>query len=63
MPIALQTALSVVVVEGLSPSPRQDNIIYDIIGNKHDVVDNSASGFGHPKCGFGEDAITLPTTT
>ncbi len=50
-------------VRGLSPSPRQDNIIYDINpANKHDAVDNSASGFGHPDCGFGEKAIVLPAT-
>jgi len=50
-------------VKGLSPSPRQDNIIYDITGNQHDAVDNSASGFGHPKCGFNEDTVVLPPTT
>jgi uncharacterized protein GlcG (DUF336 family) len=50
-------------VKGLSPSPRQDNIIYDINpADKHDAVDNSASGFGHPTCGFGEDAVVLPPT-
>ena len=50
-------------IKGLSASPRQDNIIYDISGNQHDAVDNSTSGFGHPKCGFGEDAVVLPPTT
>ncbi len=50
-------------VRGLSASPRQDNIIYDIDPlDKHHAVDNSASGFGHPLCGFGEQAIVLPAT-
>jgi len=50
-------------VKGLSPAPRQDNIIYDINpADKHDAVDNSASGFGHPLCGFGEQLIVLPPT-
>jgi uncharacterized protein GlcG (DUF336 family) len=50
-------------VKGLSPSPRQDNIIYDINpANKHDAVDNSTSGFGHPLCGFGEQNVVLPAT-
>jgi uncharacterized protein GlcG (DUF336 family) len=38
-------------VRGLSAPPRQDNIIYDV---------NNA--FGHPTCGFGEEAIVLPPT-
>jgi uncharacterized protein GlcG (DUF336 family) len=51
-------------VKGLSASPRQDNIIYDLSDtDEHDAVDHSTSGFGHPKCGFGEDAIVLPPTT
>jgi hypothetical protein len=50
-------------VKGLSASPRQDNIIYDINPlDKHHAVDNSPSGFGHPDCGFGEKAIVLPAT-
>ena len=50
-------------VRGLSAPPRQDNIKYDINPtDKHHAVDNSASGFGHPICGFGEDAIVLPAT-
>ncbi len=51
-------------VTGLSAAPRQDNIIYDIDpGNPHQAV-NSSGGFGHPVCGFGEDAVapTLPET-
>ena len=50
-------------VSGLSVSPRQDNIIYDIDpADPHHAVNNSASGFGHPRCGFGEDLIVLPAT-
>ena len=56
-------------VSGLSGSPRQDNIIYDIpTGGPpplqvHDVVEKSASHFGHPLCGFGEESIVLPPNT
>ncbi len=51
-------------VSGLSPAPRQDNIIYDIpAGSSHDAIANSPSGFGHPICGFGEDLIVLPPTS
>lgn len=50
-------------VRGLSPSPRQDNIIYDLNpGDKHHAVDNSPSGFGHPLCGFNEQSAVLPAT-
>jgi uncharacterized protein GlcG (DUF336 family) len=52
-------------VTGLSPAPRQDNIIYDIPDDEqHPAIDTSDSGFGHPLCGFGEEAIalTLPAT-
>jgi uncharacterized protein GlcG (DUF336 family) len=50
-------------VRGLSPAPRQDNIIYDLDpAHKHEAVDNSASGFGHPLCGFNEEAAVLPAT-
>jgi uncharacterized protein GlcG (DUF336 family) len=50
-------------VSGLSASPRQDNIIYDIpVGMTHDASDTSVSGFGHPICGFGENLIVLPAT-
>jgi uncharacterized protein GlcG (DUF336 family) len=52
-------------VRGLSAAPRQDNIIYDIPNDEqHPAIDTSASGFGHPLCGFGEEAIapTLPAT-
>jgi len=50
-------------VKGLSPAPLQDNIIYDINpANKAHAADNSVSGFGHPLCGFGEQAAVLPPT-
>jgi uncharacterized protein GlcG (DUF336 family) len=49
-------------VSGLSASPRQDNIIYDVLPTTHDASDTSASGFGHPICGFGEDTKVLPPT-
>ena len=50
-------------VRGLSASPRQDNIIYDLNpADKHHAVDNSVSGFGHPLCGFGEQSAVLPPT-
>lgn len=49
-------------VDGLSAPPLQDNIIYDIVGGNHDAVANSASGFGHPICGFGEELAVLPAT-
>jgi len=50
-------------VRGLSPAPHQDNIIYDLNpAHKHEAVDNSASGFGHPLCGFNEEAAVLPAT-
>ena len=49
--------LSATRVRGLSAVPHQDNIIYDI-----DASGKSTSGFGHPKCGFGEEAVTLPAT-
>jgi uncharacterized protein GlcG (DUF336 family) len=51
---------------------HRDNIIYDITtgsgsfphdGVNHDSVDNSKTGFGHPKCGFGEDGVTLPANS
>jgi uncharacterized protein GlcG (DUF336 family) len=53
-------------VSGLSAAPRQDNILYDVPDhNQHPAIDTSASGFGHPLCGFGEEAIApnLPPTT
>lgn len=50
-------------VSGLSASPRQDNIIYDVTPQPGQMPGNSASGFGHPKCGFGEDSVVLPATT
>ena len=53
-------------VAGLSAAPRQDNIIYDVPDtNQHPAIDTSTSGFGHPLCGFGEDAIApnLPPTS
>jgi hypothetical protein len=34
-----------------------DNIIYDIAIDNHHAADNSASGFGHPVCGVGGDAV------
>jgi uncharacterized protein GlcG (DUF336 family) len=50
-------------VRGLSAPPRQDNIIYDLNPlDKSHAVDNSKSGFGHPLCGFGEEAAVLPPT-
>lgn len=49
---------------GFGDATRQDNIIYDIASDNHHAADNSASGFGHPDCGFGESAIApgLPAT-
>lgn len=50
-------------VKGLSPAPRQDNIIYDLNpSDRAHAVDKSPSGFGHPLCGFGEQSIELPPT-
>ncbi len=43
-------------VKGLSPAPRQDNILYDLADGK------SKSGFGHPVCGFKEEGVELPPT-
>jgi uncharacterized protein GlcG (DUF336 family) len=50
-------------VSGLSGPPRQDNIIYDVLPTTHNASDTSASGFGHPICGFGEDLVVLPVTS
>jgi hypothetical protein len=46
-------------VGGLGAAGHEDNINYDL-----DSSVKSASRFGHPACGFGEDAIasTLPAT-
>jgi uncharacterized protein GlcG (DUF336 family) len=44
-------------VSGLTASPLQDNIIYDL-----DAEGVSAGGFGHTLCGFGEEAAVLPPT-
>ncbi|MEP6994074.1 MAG: heme-binding protein [Acidobacteriota bacterium] len=50
-------------VRGLSPPPRQDNIIYDVdSADKHHAVNSSKSGFGHPMCGFKEESAELPPT-
>jgi uncharacterized protein GlcG (DUF336 family) len=52
-------------VSGLSAAPLQDNIIFDLdegTPDHHHAADNSTSGFGHPKCGFGEDLVVLPAT-
>ena len=52
-------------VTGLSAGSFQDNIIYDldeVTPDHHHAADNSASGFGHPICGFGEEVIALPAT-
>jgi len=50
-------------VRGLSAAPRQDNIIYDLNpADKAHAADNSASGFGHPLCGFNEQTAVLPAT-
>ena len=41
-------------------------ILYDVPDhNQHPAIDTSASGFGHPLCGFGEETIApnLPPTT
>jgi uncharacterized protein GlcG (DUF336 family) len=38
-------------VSGLTAPPLQDNIIYNV-----------ANPFGHPACGFGEEAAVLPPT-
>ncbi len=48
--------LTTAKVKGLSPAPKQDNILYDIADGK------SKSGFGHPVCGFKEEAVELPPT-
>ena len=37
-----------------------DNIVYDITPQPGQMPGTSAGGWGHPKCGFGEDAINLP---
>ena len=44
-------------VSGLTDAPFQDDIIYDL-----DANGVSASGFGHPLCGFGEENANLPPT-
>lgn len=49
-------------VTGLTAASFQDNIIYDIAPDNHHAADNSASGFGHPICGFGENLVALPPT-
>ena len=48
--------LTTAKIKGLSAAPRQDNIIYDV------AESHSKSGFGHPMCGFKEDAVELPPT-
>ena len=45
-------------VSGLSGPGFQDNIIYDL-----DADGVSASGFGHPLCGFNEENADLPPTS
>ena len=37
-----------------------DNIVYDITPQPGQMPGISLHGWGHPKCGFGEDAIALP---
>lgn len=37
-----------------------DNIVYDITPQPGQMPGVSASGWGHPKCGFGEDGVALP---
>jgi uncharacterized protein GlcG (DUF336 family) len=37
-----------------------DNIVYDITPQPGQMPGISAHGWGHPKCGFGEDLISLP---
>ena len=37
-----------------------DNIVYDITPQPGQMPGISAGGWGHPKCGFGEDLISLP---
>jgi len=44
-------------VSGLTAGSLQDNIIYDL-----DANGVSASGFGHPLCGFDEENAVLPPT-
>jgi uncharacterized protein GlcG (DUF336 family) len=48
--------LTTAKVRGLSPAPKQDNILYDLADGK------SKSGFGHPVCGFKEEGVELPPT-
>jgi uncharacterized protein GlcG (DUF336 family) len=48
-------------VGGVSGDPtRPDNIVYDITPNPNGGTGKSLGGFGHPKCGAGEDLVTLP---
>jgi len=42
---------------------RPDNIVYDITPQPGQMPGVSADGWGHPTCGHGEDAITLPVVT
>ncbi len=42
--------LTTAKVKGLSPAPKQDTILYDLVDGK------SKSGFGHPVCGFKEES-------
>src|SRR5678810_505186 len=37
-----------------------DNIVYDITPQPGQMPGVSAHGWGHPKCGFGEDLVALP---
>jgi len=37
-----------------------DNIVYDITPQPGQMPGVSAHGWGHPKCGFGEDVVVLP---
>jgi uncharacterized protein GlcG (DUF336 family) len=37
-----------------------DNIVYDITPQPGQMPGVSAHGWGHPKCGFGEDLVSLP---
>ena len=40
---------------------RPDNIVYDVTPNPNGGTGKSTGGFGHPKCGNGEDGVVLPT--
>jgi hypothetical protein len=52
------------VPAGVSPPPKFDNIIYDLVAGPDSIGDlTSKSGFGHPTCTAATTAISdsLPT--